>query len=68
MVAEVSKDLSKQERRQVSLEEKIKHVKTKTKKLKKTISEVRPNGRRKPARLTGKTVGRALTRRRGAIH
>ena len=34
------KDLAKEEKKQVSLEEKVKHAKTKTKKLKKTISEV----------------------------
>ena len=44
MVAEAIKDLAKEEKKQVSLEEKIKHAKTKTKKLKKTISEVRLNG------------------------
>lgn len=44
MVAEVTKDSAKEERKQVSLEEKVKHAKTKTKKLKKTISEVRQNG------------------------
>lgn len=51
MVAEVSKDLAKEEKRQVSLVEKVKHAKTKTKKLKKTVSEVRPNGGSKRARL-----------------
>jgi len=43
MVAEAIKDLAKEERKQVSLEEKVKHAKTKTKKLKKTIAEVRLN-------------------------
>ena len=41
MVAEVGKDLAKEEKKQVSLEERVKHAKTKTKKLKKTVSEVR---------------------------
>ena len=40
-MTEVVKDLAKEERKQVSLEEKVKHARTKTKKLKKTISEVR---------------------------
>lgn len=69
MVADVSKDLAKEEKKQVSLEEKVKHAKTKTKKLKKTITEVRPN------RVGGKwfkfangNVGGALARRSGAIH
>lgn len=44
MVTDVSKDLAKEEKKQVSLEEKTKHAKTKTKKLKKTISEVRRHG------------------------
>lgn len=42
MVVDVVKDLAKEEKKRVSLEEKLKHAKTKTKKLKKTISEVRP--------------------------
>lgn len=46
MVAEAVKDLTKEERKHVSLEEKVKHAKTKTKKLTKTISEVRLNGGR----------------------
>jgi len=41
MVTDANKDLAKEERKHVSLEEKVKHAKTKTKKLKKTISEVR---------------------------
>ena len=46
MVAEAVKDLSKEEKKHVSLEEKVKHAKTKTKKLKKTISEVHLSGGR----------------------
>lgn len=42
-MTDVIKDLAKEEKKQVSLEEKVKHAKTKTKKLKKTISEVRSN-------------------------
>jgi structural maintenance of chromosome 4 len=42
MVVEVVKDLAKEDKKRVSLEEKLKHAKTKTKKLKKAISEVRP--------------------------
>ena len=44
MVTDVIKYLAKEEKKQVSLEEKVKHAKTKTKKLKKTISEVRLKG------------------------
>jgi structural maintenance of chromosome 4 len=44
MVVEAAKDLAKEERKHVSLEEKVKHAKTKTKKFKKTVSEVRPSG------------------------
>jgi structural maintenance of chromosome 4 len=68
MVADVSKDLAKEEKKQVSLEEKVKHAKTKTKKLKKTISEVRPKEGSKLTELTDGIVGGALTRRSGAIH
>ena len=62
MVADVSKDLAKEEKKHVSLEEKAKYAKTKTKKLKKTVSEVRRNRRNNLARFTDGNIGRALTR------
>lgn len=46
MVTEAIKDLAKEEKKHISLVEKVKHAKTKTKKLKKTISEVHLNGGR----------------------